>query len=572
MSAHKAKPSTFAYSFQDILASFGPRRQRLALVVLLVAGCISLLFLSFPFAVYGLSHGPQWSTILARFHWTSHRASEELSDTAVPVNRTWPHPRFHLLVDSRRKDANLCKALFSAAIHGYPPPVLVGYRGIENMPLDIADLFELALWAISDYRSHIKGEDLVMWLGEDSLIQLPADITVRRFLQQKEVVEQRLANAYPDLNIHQGVLFPAAKRCPYEYCNTTDSEALPESSLPRDMYGTSQKESFLETKFTRPRYPAPGAFIGKAEHVASLLKASLKALKETTEPSPIESILWNRLFINQSLTRQNHTPSFFTQLTNTITNLLQPESITLHNTTPDLGIHLDYESRLFQPLTPSSSNDITPLPFSPPTLAISPSKLAAHLYTSPLLLPPELSPSLSPFANVFLPPLKRYHPPRQDQELPPDPVDEEREVAFQKQLDELKRDITWGGVRFITNIAVPRGSIPSVLITSGGVSFEETWKGMWYRPYGRLLLEAYLRIGGRVVGEDGEEEGGEAGRRWRWNVRGGRGGVWTDEGAWIRWEEVCGAFEDKMFGEGSDVREEEGKVEKQEGGSKAEGK
>jgi hypothetical protein len=33
-------------------------------------------------------------------------------------------------------------------------------------------------------------------------------------------------------------------------------------------------------------------------------------------------------------------------------------------------------------------------------------------------------------------------------------------------------------------------------------------------------------------------------------LRGGKGGVWTDRGEWLEWNEVCGAFDEEVFGDG----------------------
>ncbi|KAK0652166.1 hypothetical protein B0T16DRAFT_454558 [Cercophora newfieldiana] len=564
MSAMKTS-SRVAYSLRSILTTFfGPRRRRLVLMIVLIAGCAALVLVSLPsrLELRSLPNGLHWPALLAQLRWAGE-CTDELSDVAVPSNKTWPRPRFHLMVDSRKKDAELCKTLYSAAVQGYPPPVLVGYRDSEYIPLGVTDLFELALWVMSDYRSHIQDGDIVMWLGRETLVQLPAEITLRRFLQHREVINARLTRRYPGSDIHQKVLFPAAKRCPYGFCNTTDWAALPGSSLPRDMYGPLDDEDLLETKFTRPRYLTPSVFIGEAHDVVSLLKSSLKASELSNELSINETALWSQLFLSQEVARLNRTrsvPSKFDNLTNAITDFLYNQPNPLHNVPtnnaidtlpppPDLSIHLDYESRLFQPLTPDTENDIHPLTFAHPTLAISPSKLAAHLYRSPLLLPPELPPSLSPFEKISLPStqdrptnLINWHPPFQDS-LP----------HLRDELSRLQKETTWSSVPFLTNVVVPRGSIPSVVIPSDGVSFEETWKKMWFQPYGTVLLEAYLQLGGKALGE---EE--------RWNERGGRGGVWTDEGAWIPWDRLCGEYEVAMFGTVGESKGEENKGEENE--------
>jgi hypothetical protein len=44
--------------------------------------------------------------------------------------------------------------------------------------------------------------------------------------------------------------------------------------------------------------------------------------------------------------------------------------------------------------------------------------------------------------------------------------------------------------------------------------------------------------------------------RW-WDLRGGKGGVWTDRGHWLTWNEVCGAYDEAVFDDGKGAFGEE---------------
>jgi len=470
-------------------------------------------------ALQTLSPSLRWQTFFVQFFQTGSRASDELSDTAVPTNKTWPRPQIHLIVDGRKKGESLCRTLFSAVVQGYPSPVLVGYRETDETSIGITELSEAALWVISDYRSHIKDGDIVMWLGKENLIQLPTEVIVRRFLQQREVLEGRLARRYPTLNIHPRIFFPAAKTCLCNPWSETQFGPLPESSLPQDIYGSFQEESLADAKFRRSRYLEHGAFVGEASAVASFFKAVLEATETDNATNSNETAIWKQLFLHQELARQEHSYPNKTKvekIIDSVSHILYNERGPLYRqnnlttrspnsslSDTDLGIHLDYESRLFQPLTPDTENDVHPLTFNNPTQAISPSKLAAHLYGEPLRLPPELPLHVSPFTKVTL---------NTDPEL----LDED----LQKELIRLKEEAKWSTLPLLTNVAVPRGSVPAVLLPSEE-SFEETWKNMWFWPYGRVMLGGYLHPDWKALGEV------------VWNERGGAGGVWTDLGELI---------------------------------------
>jgi len=49
----------------------------------------------------------------------------------------------------------------------------------------------------------------------------------------------------------------------------------------------------------------------------------------------------------------------------------------------------------------------------------------------------------------------------------------------------------------------------------------------------------------------------EGGDRW-WDLRGGKGGVWTNRWEWLDWNEVCGGFHEEVFGDDRGVFGSEG--------------
>ncbi|KAM7200945.1 hypothetical protein V8F33_003611 [Rhypophila sp. PSN 637] len=291
-------------------------------------------------------------------------ASDELSDfhmyniSKSSAAKTWPRPQLHVLIDARHhleEPINLCRTLLSVVIQGYPPPILVGYRseidtekkeddkGGENKMASLTGSFlGQALDAMQYTKFQAieeKGakterpENIVVFLGRDQWVQMPAEVTVRRYLQHKEVLSKRLARQYEVLTgrhkdgdpetstrtdkregYRLGVLFPASRRKTCfewdEVCNeryrsnsakdydadiSTEKDGfpldfehrddiLPESSLPVDIHGTfpdpkdqdSAQKHGIPARYQRPRHLSGGAFIGSAGHVELLLKGALE--------------------------------------------------------------------------------------------------------------------------------------------------------------------------------------------------------------------------------------------------------------------------------------------------------
>ena len=69
-------------------------------------------------------------------------------------------------------------------------------------------------------------------------------------------------------------------------------------------------------------------------------------------------------------------------------------------------------------------------------------------------------------------------------------------------------------------------------------------------------MRRYLRSPTGHIGAGEADNGGEG---W-WDLRGGVGGVWTDGAVFLEWNEVCGAFDMEVFGDGlGELGKEEGK-------------
>ncbi|KAK3943454.1 hypothetical protein QBC46DRAFT_419797 [Diplogelasinospora grovesii] len=469
------------------------------------------------------TQGIPWPDLPAQQGWFSHRSpssssvvSDELSDLHISrLNKTWHRPFSHLLIDAshaqnKQDRAGLCRVLLSAVVQGYPPPILINYRPDEKPePLTpTVDALNATLRVLSGPGIHEN--DLILWLGGGSWLQVPAEITVRRWLQYRDVLDARLAQTYGSAtDIHQRVLFPVTD-CKHDRQKCVGSG---------------------------------GGFMGRTRDAIPLLQAALdltttpNTTTNTTSPDHRAELepdtrVWDRLFEgqersrNQLLTAQR---SFFGRLrglfygtnNNTITG------------TGELGIGIDYESRIFQKIAPTTLPDIRFLTYNNRTMLVRPParNAAKSLYDEPLTLPPELGGSI----------LQGYGP--------FDPSSEDR-LELDQELEEFGR-VRWLDVGLVTNIAVPRGNIPAVLDTSqmGHEEVEEWWNKMWYSGrLGKFLLEQYVHpYRFRLAKRGGNKLGWDHGSVW--NSMGGKGGLWTDQGGWVRWDHVCGGeYDDVLFG------------------------
>lgn len=69
---------------------------------------------------------------------------------------------------------------------------------------------------------------------------------------------------------------------------------------------------------------------------------------------------------------------------------------------------------------------------------------------------------------------------------------------------------------------------------------------MWYQPWARALLRKYMRT---PLGFDVAQSALLGGQEW-WDLRGGKGGIWTGQGEWMDYGEVCRGFERDIFEDG----------------------
>jgi len=137
--------------------------------------------------------------------------------------------------------------LLSAAILGYPSPTIINW----NRTFGDAGLVEggshlAKISGIHDYVSSLgegHEDDLVLMIdGYDVWLQLRPQTLVDRYFdinrRADERIRKELGTAALVHQIHQEIIFGCQKRCWPWHSDDPPCYAVPESTLPRDIYGS----------------------------------------------------------------------------------------------------------------------------------------------------------------------------------------------------------------------------------------------------------------------------------------------------------------------------------------------
>jgi hypothetical protein len=340
---------------------------------------------------------------------------------------------------------------------------------------------------------------------------------------------------------NQRVIFSAQKECSSSVDDLACYSA-PQSPLVTGI-DDPQPDGNLGSKYTPARYLSPTMAIG---HVADLLPIYNRAndmLKTDHKGLYSNQNILSHIYGKQEYVRSvRSAPHSISQQASSWTGFqlgLADDPVPQHKIAPkdfgiqlgknyEFGIGLDYIGSIFQVLS-NSTQEMKFISFKQPPRIIWPSPHPRSGLENLIQLPLDLSHTRPPFARPLTP------------SLDPNP-------PFISALDDMPpENITWEDINLITNTINPSGSVASVLNFQGNQSLQDNWwHNMWYQQHGRALLRQHIRdsrkgISTKMTAGDDEQ--------W-WFFRDGKGGVWTDDGTWLHWNEVCGDFEEEVFGDG----------------------
>ncbi|KAI9785671.1 MAG: hypothetical protein M1835_003255 [Candelina submexicana] len=456
---------------------------------------------------------------------------------------------FHLLIPASRTTPELCKTLISANILNYPPPILVNFgKDFNDADSNHTGSHTGKLRGVLDHLRddrQIHDEDIVLVIdGYDVWFQLPPETMIERYYGLLNKANARLKKEYHVLareapvhnhstqafTFSQTVVYGADKAC---WPNPPEDPAcadIPASTLPRKIYGLrTDKDS--DDYLVRPRYLNSGTVIGPASDLKAIHKYAVDKVETENRGVIGDQFVLSEIFGEQEAqrrktlnSRQTASAWFRWRGPRSDPSAASADATTTNNSSDphqghEFNIGLDYESALFQTMTHSHED------------------LEFIIYNSTTHHSPSQKPRTSPPHHHLQLPLdiQDSTPPLPSNITTTNPIH-----AFSPNLDILPNTLSWLNIPLATNLYA--SSIPTLLHFNGDKSYLNTWwPRMWYHPYGRALLRQHIRTPQRpiVVGDE----------VW-WDRRGGKGGAWTDTGRWMDWGEVCGGFEESVFGDG----------------------
>lgn len=491
-----------------------------------------------------------------------------MTSAAGGVQRT--NGSFHLVIPASESNANLCKTILSAFILNYPAPTFINYgKDFTGDSWDkgthtgkIRGLYDFLVNA-----KHIADQDLVLIVdGYDVWFQLPPEVLIERYNSMIRRANERLRKQYGTLTskaptgdgrkervsmYSQRVIYAADKLCWPNAAEDPACAAVPFSTLPKTTYGADTDKDPHGFR-NRPRYLNSGAAIGTASDLKAILeRATIKVERDgrgdAGDQFVLSEIFGEQEYVREALRREHQSVGdrWLSWLSKTLSTSGGSKNVTTNNPTLvpgqryEFGLALDYESQLFQTMT-HSHGDIDFLYYNDTeTLAHVQEQ---HHIPSPhsLSLPSDIQRSTLPV-------------PAQSPAQP----EETGSESTSYYLDRISANISWSTIPLATNPHVP--SVPAILHFNGDKTYLSSWwTKMWYQPDSRALLRHYMEstrgpnaAHAAAVGIDSP-----------WNIRGGKGGVWTDTAQWLDWSEICRGYEEEVFGDGKGVWGQEDGVKK----------
>ncbi|KAL8653875.1 MAG: hypothetical protein Q9226_003657, partial [Calogaya cf. arnoldii] len=496
-------------------------------------------------------------------------------NSTAPKGLQKTNPSFHLLIPASESNPKLCKTLLSTFALAYPPPTLINYgKKFDGEGWDKGS-HAGKIRGVYDYLSDekkVKDDDVVLVIdGYDVWFQLPPVIMIKRYQQLIYEANNRLRRRYgTELKTTEGkagskmgpkytqtVVFGADKLCWPNGKADPACAAIPYSTLPKDVYGPltdTEPGGFLN----RPRFLNSGTVMGPVKAVREIYGVAVEKVEKENRGAIGDQFVFAEIFGEQEYQRETQRLStqgtggrWYEWLSNALGGSDSPLAAnqTINNMTVvpgrryEFDIGLDYTSEMFQTMT-HSANDIKFITYNDTTVFSEIMAQHPDLNALPWLPPMDIQYAHGPLW---------YSSPGNHSSDPQDGI----LLPHSDKLDDLPERLDWYDLPLATNLYA--GKIPTLLHINGDKSpLDDWWPSMWYHPYGRALVRRFIRS---TQTRQAARAAAAGGQTW-WDMRGGRGGVWTDSGLWMSWGEVCKKTEDDVFQDGK------GKWGKEEGSRK----
>jgi hypothetical protein len=417
--------------------------------------------------------------------------------------------------------------LLSASILNYPVPVLINWGAEEAADAYVQHLAKV--WTILSYLDLLsnggKGSDLVLIVdGFDIHFQLPPEVLLSRYFSENARANLRIEAQIGRENMlnptyEQTVIFGHDKICwPMNY-ERPACWAIPESSDPRSAYGPKTDS---DPPHGRARWLNSGTVMGPVDHVRDIFKATLDLIhKNHTTDS--DQFYFANVFGMQELDKRMLLPDPMEGVNTNDVDIPKIEKGVRYQ----FGIGLDYEAVLFQTMA-FFRQYITWMRFDGVKKPMGRDLPQVALLSDPYyekVLPADIAAARGP-----------YH------------------AAIATKSQTLPTHTTWRDL--ILGINVISNQIFPVLHFTGPKEFRHLWwTNLWFIEKAEELQKASTAM---MKGPRQPFQRRKFGGRVWWPAEmknqsqidlGEKGGVWSDNGTFLGWGDMCGAFEPALYGQ-----------------------
>ncbi|KAI5268114.1 hypothetical protein E4T47_07872 [Aureobasidium subglaciale] len=260
----------------------------------------------------------QWiltDVYLQQEHYPSNGGDRASLWSSSPMNI--PKANLHLLVPASSAKSDLCKVMVSSGILGYPTPTLINWgMRFNNSKLSSGGSHIAKIAGIQHYLQSLDAadHDLVLVVdGYDIWFQLRPQTLLDRYFDINRRADARLKSSLGSSvmrthDVSQNIVFSCQKQCWPFSLKQAPCYAVPNSTLPADIYGPetdiylnkTSKNPYLNV---RQRFLNSGVAIGTVKAMRELYSEALARVEKDPNFGSDQFVI-SQIFGDQELYRE----------------------------------------------------------------------------------------------------------------------------------------------------------------------------------------------------------------------------------------------------------------------------
>ena len=462
--------------------------------------------------------------------------SSSSSSASVGSSKKYNVKQMHLLIPATSTNHHLCQLMVSAAVMGYPAPVLVNWDAPEASDAYVQHLMKVE--GVLNYLDSLPSsqqDDMIFMLdGFDAWFQLPGDALMQRYYDVvNRAAQEHLKIFGADLvkkrDIRDTVLFGPDKLCWPLGNERPACWAVPDSWLDEHAFGPDTDHGIIE--HVRPKWLNSGTIMGPAREMRDVFAATLEKIHDhhTTDSDQFYfAELWGDQSYQRSINKPDYDRSHGKDVSDDEAFLLPPQDKDIpeikKGQRAEYFIGLDFDSAIWQ------------------TIAFYDDYMTWVQQNLSTAYVREGSKTINPYHNFVLPAdLTSRAPsinPHGIAQSPLEATDREGDGASLQGSETLPEALhSWETLPLAFNTITK--TVPPILHFTGKKGYREMWwPRNWFYPYQEQILRALRRRGPVKTGPHRESIAGA------WTYAGNG----TERG-WMDWEGgLCGQFEEQLQG------------------------